>query len=240
MRLARLSTPDGPRHARWDADRWHEVPSFTDLRPTGRTFPPEATLLAPVEPRTVVGASHPEDDHGARRVQGWLKSSAGVTGPGGTIERAAWATTVVAEGELAVVIGAEAHALTNENALEHVLGFTIANDVTTVAPTEDAVFFAAKAGTGYTPLGPWIETDVDDPDALAIRVSVEGTLVRSSSTADLPHTICEILAAITRTMTLQPGDVVLTGSPSTDAALPAGTSVQVSIDRIGTLENGVV
>lgn len=239
MRLARLSTPDGPRHARWDGQRWQGVTSFDDLRPSGETFPVGTPMLAPVLPGVVVGVSHPEDGHGARRVQGWLKPPRGVVGTGDTIHRAPWATTVVAEGELAVVIGSTAHELTHDRALDHVLGYTVANDVTTVAPVLDPVFFAAKAGSGYTPLGPWIETEIGDPDALDIRVDVDGEQVRHSSTASLPHTIAEILVEVTRTTTLSPGDVVLTGSPSTDAALRPGSRVRVRIAEIGDLENGV-
>lgn len=213
--------------------------SLCDPVPVGSSWPADTPLLAPVEPGAVIGVSHPVDRDGAHRVQGWLKATGGVVGPGGGIERAPWASTVVAEGELAVVIGTEARALTAGTALGHVLGYTVANDVTNAAPARDAVFFAAKSGAGYTPLGPWIETEVGDPDALDVHVAVDGGTVRRSSTAALPNRIADVLVALTATMTLRPGDVVLTGCPGTDAPLHAGARVRVGIAGIGILENPV-
>lgn len=239
MRIARIDTADGPRAVVADGDHWAGVASVFDLTPTGEQYPRSATLLAPVEPGAVIGVSHPSDPDGTARVQGWWKSPRTVCGPSAAIHRTPWSSTTVAEGELAIVIGTRAAELTADTALQHVLGYTIANDVTTTAPQQDTVFFAAKTGENFTPLGPWIETELPDPGTATITVGVDDALIRTSSTAHLPHSITQILVALTRHVTLEPGDVVLTGSPNTAAELDAGQCVEITIEGIGTLRNTV-
>ncbi|GAA3343111.1 fumarylacetoacetate hydrolase family protein [Curtobacterium pusillum] len=239
-RIARLSTPDGPRYAIADGGSWTAVRSLFDHTPTGEDLGPEPPVfLAPVEPGQVVGCSHPTGPDGRSRVQGWQKPIGTVAGTGEPVRLNEWSTRVVAEGELALVIGRRASRLGRQDALEHVLGYTVANDVTTVEPAVDAVFFAAKAGASHTPLGPWIETEPGAPDDLEIVVEVDGEAVRRSSTSALPSTVADILVELTRWITLEPGDVVLTGSPSTDATIRAGSGVTVRIAGIGTLGNPV-
>ncbi|MFJ3380253.1 fumarylacetoacetate hydrolase family protein [Curtobacterium sp. NPDC090217] len=239
MRIARISTDDGPRTVVADGDEWVGVVSAFDLTPTGARHSGTAALLAPIEPGAIVGISHPTTADGTPRVQGWWKSPRTLGGPGATIHLNEWSDSTVGEGELAVVIGSRANALKQEDALAHVLGYTVANDVTVVAPLVDSVFFAAKVGENATPLGPWIETDLPNPDAAQIEVRIDGDVVLTSSTAHLPNTVSEILVAITEQIVLEAGDVVLTGSPQTAAELHSGRSVDITITGVGTLRNTV-
>ena len=191
-------------------------------------------------PGLVVGIGHNADPRSSLPVQAWLKSVRTVANDGDEIVLAADAGTVVAEGELAVVIGRTATRLTVENALEHVLGYTIVNDVTsTERNSVDNKNFESKAGTNYTPLGPWIETEITDPENLEIIVRVNGWLVASSGTFNLPSPVVDTLVYVTRWMTLEPGDVVMTGSPNTAAVLSPGDEVTITIPEIGTLRNTV-
>lgn len=191
-------------------------------------------------PGLVVGIGHNADPQATLPVQAWLKSVRTVADDGDEIVLAADAGTVVAEGELAVVIGRTASRLTVENALEHVLGYTIVNDVTSAERNAvDNKNFESKAGTNYTPLGAWIETEIADPENLEIIVEVNGQVVASSGTFNLPSRVVDTLVYVTRWMTLEPGDVVMTGSPNTAAELNPGDEVAITIPGIGTLRNTV-
>lgn len=148
--------------------------------------------------------------------------------------------TVNIEGELAVVIGKSARSLTGENALEHVLGFTCVNDVTNVDQgAVDERNFQGKAGVNYTPLGPWIETDLPDPDLVGIDVIVNGEIRAKSGTFNLPSSVVDCLVYVTSWLTLEPGDVVMTGVPATAVAVQPGDRVEISLGGLGILRNAV-
>jgi 2-keto-4-pentenoate hydratase/2-oxohepta-3-ene-1,7-dioic acid hydratase in catechol pathway len=191
-------------------------------------------------PGLIVGIGHNSDPHTALPVQAWLKSVRTVANDGDVIVLEHDAGAVVAEGELAVVIGQTATRLTVENALDHVLGYTIVNDVTSAERNAvDNKNFQSKAGINYTPLGGWIETEIADPENLQILVEVNGRLVASSGTFNLPSRVVDTLVYVTRWMTLEPGDIVMTGSPNTAAELSPGDEVAITIPGIGTLRNTV-
>ena len=191
-------------------------------------------------PGLVVGIGHNADPDTNLPIQAWLKSVRTVAADGDEIVLAPDAGTVVVEGELAVVIGRTATRLTVENALEHVLGYTIVNDVTSGDRNAiDNKNFESKAGINYTPLGSWIETEIADPENVEIIVEVNGVVVASSGTFNLPSRVVDTLVYVTRWMTLEPGDVVMTGSPSTAAVVTPGDEVAITIPEIGTLRNTV-
>ncbi|MET0954811.1 MAG: fumarylacetoacetate hydrolase family protein [Cryobacterium sp.] len=196
--------------------------------------------IARTAPGLIVGIGHNADPHTPLPVQAWLKSVRTVANDGDEIVLAPDAGTVVAEGELAVVIGRTASRLTVQNALEHVLGYTIVNDVTSAERNAvDNKNFESKAGINYTPLAAWIETEIADPENLEILVEVNGRLVASSGTFNLPSRVVDTLVYVTRWMTLEPGDIVMTGSPNTAAELSPGDEVAITIPEIGTLRNTV-
>lgn len=191
-------------------------------------------------PGLVVGIGHNADPETKLPIQAWLKSVRTVAADGDEIVLAPDAGAVVVEGELAVVIGSTATRLTVENALDHVLGYTIVNDVTSGDRNAiDNKNFESKAGINYTPLGSWIETEIADPENVEIIVEVNGAVVASSGTFNLPSRVVDTLVYVTRWMTLEPGDVVMTGSPNTAAVVAPGDEVAITIPEIGTLRNTV-
>ena len=244
MRRARVRTPSGPRPAVLRGAEWREIDDLFAIKPreTGRSWPVDGSALAaPTEPRVVVGMSHngsPLDR--ARPPQAFLKSARTVCGPGASIVLGEGIGEIAVEGELALLIGRRARHLRSSEALEAVLGATIANDVTAVDQVPlDTLFSQAKNGDGFTPLGPWIETEFDAA-ALGIAMEIDGRVVAESSTDLLAWDIVEQLVYITSIMELGPGDVILTGAPSTTVLVSSGQSCRVRIDGLGELENRTV
>lgn len=244
MRLARIQTRNGPREVVQDGQYWAAVKDiFADrIERTGEVFPVEdATLLAPTRPTVVLGMAHnggPDDR--TLPPQAFSKSARSVVGPGRQIELDSGLGRINVEGELAVVIGRTSRRLSPEQVPRAILGYCVGNDVTNVDQSSlDPMTTQAKNGDGYTPLGPWIETELD-PDHVHIEVRLDDELVASSSTDRLAWSIGEQLVALTRYLTLGPGDVVLTGSPATWAAIGPGQRADITIEGIGTLSNPAV
>ncbi|NUT72507.1 fumarylacetoacetate hydrolase family protein [Pseudarthrobacter sp. C4D7] len=244
MRIARIQTAAGPQYAVDSNGAWaHIIDPFAEaLSYTGGTTAHnEATLLAPATPAIVLGIGHNRtlNDH-PLPIQAWHKSVHTVAAPGDSITAVRDHGTVNAEGELAVVIGRTASNLTAGNALDHVLGYTCVNDVTNVDQNAvDERNFQGKSGVNYTPLGPWIETDLPDPERVAIDVHVNGTVKATSGTFNLPSTVVDCLVYVTAWLTLQPGDVVMTGAPATVVPIEPGDRVEISVAGIGTLSSPV-
>ncbi len=157
----------------------------------------------------------------------------------GTIPYPSWTRELHYEGELAVVIGRTMRGVSEEEALGYVLGYTAANDVTARDKQRtDLQWARAKSADGFLPLGPWIETDLD-PSAVSVRTYVNGELRQDGSTRDLIFSVSQVLAYISRFMTLYPGDVVLTGTPEGVGPLVVGDVVEVAVEGVGTLRNRV-
>jgi 2-keto-4-pentenoate hydratase/2-oxohepta-3-ene-1,7-dioic acid hydratase in catechol pathway len=201
----------------------------------------DAVLLAPCEPRVVLGMAHNTGE--ADRLlppQAFHKSPHSVTGPGQAIELAAGQTAVDGEAELAVVIGSTARNLTPETVLAAVYGYTCANDVTDrAAQASDSLWTEAKSRDSFTPIGPWIRTDLDPTD-VTVRLSDDQQPGSPSSTTGLARSVTEVLVYLTSIMTLHPGDVVLAGAPGASLRLLPGGVSRVSIPAIGELLNPVV
>ena len=154
------------------------------------------------------------------------------------------------EAELAVVIGWRASRVSVARAMDHVFGFTILNDITARdLQREDRQWLRAKGSDGFAPLGPAIVTrdEIGDPANLAISSRVNGETWQDSSTADMIWNVATLLAFITRSITLEPGDIVATGTPAgvghyhqPPRYLAAGDVVACEIAGIGVLENTIV
>lgn len=243
MRLARIQTPDGPRPVGADGEHWAVVTDLfaNPLERTGETHPVEgARLLAPVEPRVVLGMAHngaPGDRDIPR--QAFMKSARTVVGPGDPIEVDASLGTINAEGELVLVVGRRSRHLHDEQAAAHVLGWTIGNDVTNVHQA-DGKATQVKNGDGYTPLGPWIETELPDALDLAMTMYRNDDQVAAARTSQLAWNPHEVFSYLTHYMTLDAGDVILTGSPSTFFPIVAGDECRCELDGLGALVNPVV
>jgi len=160
------------------------------------------------------------------------------------------------EAELAVVVGIGGRDIAPEDALAHVAGYCVANDVTArglhrrqAVPADAFVYdwFAAKSMDSSLPLGPGITPafQLPDPQDLRVRLWVNGELQQDESTSDMICTVAELVSAASEVVTLEPGDVIPTGTPSGVGAgrglyLRAGDVVRVTIDGLGTLENTVI
>jgi 2-keto-4-pentenoate hydratase/2-oxohepta-3-ene-1,7-dioic acid hydratase in catechol pathway len=160
------------------------------------------------------------------------------------------------EAELAVVIGIKGRNIPTERALAHVAGYCVSNDVTArgyhkrdIVPAEAFSYdwFAAKSMEGSLPLGPGITPafQVPDPQDLRLRLWVNGELQQDESTADMVCTVAELISAASEVVTLEPGDVIATGTPSGVGAgrglyLRGGDVVRVTIEGLGALENTVI
>jgi 2-keto-4-pentenoate hydratase/2-oxohepta-3-ene-1,7-dioic acid hydratase in catechol pathway len=151
------------------------------------------------------------------------------------------------EGELAVVLAREARNLVEGAALDHVLGYTIANDVTARAfqtLTGPPMWMRGKGFDGFCPLGPAIVTRdaIPDPQNLTLRTVVNGVVKREGSTRDMLWSVAEIIACLSRHITLPAGAVILTGAPPLLApfeAIAPGATIAIEIEPIGRLANRV-
>lgn len=154
------------------------------------------------------------------------------------------------EGELAVVIGRAGRRITTDDALGHVGGYTIANDVTMRDyQYKTHQWLQGKAWERSTPLGPWLVTpdEVGDAGALDLRLTVNDDVLQRASTAQMMFDVPTLVSRISEFVTLQPGDLVLSGTPGgvgfrrdPQRFLTPGDRVRVEIDGLGALENGVV
>ena len=241
MRIARIATEDGAEFAVERGDTWAfiEDPFAADPATTGKTVRrSDAALLPPVQPRVIVGMAHngtPADRETAP--QAFLKSARTAAGPGDVVTLDPSVGRTVIEGELGIVIGRSARSLTIDNALDAVLGYTVANDVS--APEQnplDGFWTQTKNGENFSPIGPWIDTSFDPSDA-TIRVTVNGQRVAEASTAQLARNVAEVLVYVTRHVTLGPGDVIMSGCPGTVYTVVPGDVFDIEIVGLGTLTN---
>jgi len=170
----------------------------------------------------------------------FLKPSTAVIGDGDPIVLPPQSRQVEYEGELAVVIGRLAREVPHDRAAEAILGYTCANDVTARdLQRSDGQWTRAKGFDSFAPLGPWIVTDVDVSDVV-IQTRLDGEVVQSGRTSQMVHSVAEIVAFVSETMTLLPGDVILTGTPAGVGPIRGGQRVSVSVAGVGTISNPVV
>jgi 2-keto-4-pentenoate hydratase/2-oxohepta-3-ene-1,7-dioic acid hydratase in catechol pathway len=169
----------------------------------------------------------------------FLKPGSSLLEPGGTILLPPQSERVEHEAELAVVIGKHGRWISPEQALDHVLGYTIANDVTARdLQFRDGQWTRGKGFDTFCPVGPWIETDLDPSDTL-VTCHVNGEMRQMASTRDMVFSVRQLIAFASSVMTLEPGDLLLTGTPAGVGPLLPGDEVVVTIEGIGALRNPV-
>jgi 2-keto-4-pentenoate hydratase/2-oxohepta-3-ene-1,7-dioic acid hydratase in catechol pathway len=246
------------RYRSFDGVHWGEldggtVRTLTGMvgRPTGQTLAlSDVTLLPPCEPQMIVCVGKNYAKHvvemGGRADQLptepgiFIKGLNTLRGTGDDIVYPSWSRDLQHEGELAVVIGRTMRRVPPEDALEHVLGYTAALDVTARDKQRtDLQWARGKSADGFCPVGPWVETDLD-PHNLRVSVRVNGEVRQDGHTGDLIFNVPTILAYISTFVTLQPGDVVLTGTPDGVGPMQVGDTVEVEVEGIGTLRNHIV
>jgi 2-keto-4-pentenoate hydratase/2-oxohepta-3-ene-1,7-dioic acid hydratase in catechol pathway len=170
----------------------------------------------------------------------FLKPSTAVIGPNDQIVLPRHSRRADYEGELGVVIGKRARHVPEFEAREYVLGYTCLNDVSERHnQRDDGQWTRAKGYDTFAPLGPWIETEIA-PDDLKLETYLNGQQSQSARTSDLIFGVPRIISFISGVMTLLPGDVIATGTPSGIGPMNPGDTVEIKIEGIGTLRNTVV
>ncbi|MDR1824469.1 MAG: fumarylacetoacetate hydrolase family protein [Bifidobacteriaceae bacterium] len=255
MRIARFTAEDqDPQYGVVQGEEGEEVihavggdPLYTEITPTGRTYKLEdVRLLAPVIPRSkVIGVAYNYRSPGAGDSQApiwFIKPNTSVCGPFDPIVLTADAAhPAFHEAELAVVVSRLAKGVPVADAARFILGYTVANDVGYRYPAaEDPRGFFGKGRDTFTPLGPWIETDLDPAAGLSVSSWIDGESHQHGTTADLVLGVAELLAIASQVTTLLPGDVILTGTPAGACAIEPGQRVTCEVEGIGTLTNPVV
>jgi len=220
---------------------------FGEYRREKASLPAEsARLLTPVRPGKVICVGRNYAAHAAEHDSEvpelpliFLKPPTSVIGPGETILLPPQSQEVEHEGELAVVIGHGGRWIEPQQAGQHILGYTIANDVTARdLQRSDGQWTRGKGFDTFCPLGPWIETELDPADTL-ITCSVNGQMRQMASTRDMVFPVHQVVAFVSSFMTLEAGDVILTGTPAGVGPLLDGDEVSVEIEGIGRLTNPV-
>ncbi|BCW84765.1 2-hydroxyhepta-2,4-diene-1,7-dioate isomerase [Arthrobacter sp. NicSoilE8] len=198
-------------------------------------------FLAPSVPVNVFGMAHNTGQPGRDLPpQAFHKAASSVIGPGDAIQLSSTVGYVDPEAELTVVVGSTARGLTLETARSAILGYTIGNDVSARdLQKTDELWISAKSQDTFTPAGPWIVTELDDSD-LEISIVHNGNQLTPASSADLGWKVEEIMVYLTSFMTLQPGDLVLTGFPAECARIQPGDTVACRVEGIGELRNPVI
>ena len=220
---------------------------FEALSVTDQGYPiEEVKLLPPTQPSKIVAVGLNYKDH-AEELKSelpdepllFLKPSSAVIGHLDHIVYPPMSQRVDFEGELGIVIGKAAHHVPEERADECILGYTCCNDVTARdLQGEDGQWTRAKGFDTFAPLGPWIETEID-PTGLTLETFLNGELTQSSNTSNLIFTPRQLVSFISQIMTLYPGDVIATGTPSGIGPMNVGDTVEVVIEGIGRLVNDV-
>ncbi len=220
---------------------------FDSYRRQEATIPLSSVrLLAPVLPGKIIciGRNYVEHarEHNAEVPETpllFLKPPSSVIGPGDKIILPPQSQQVEHEGELAVVIGRRGRWIPMEQALDCVLGYTIGNDVTARdLQRRDGQWTRGKGFDTFCPLGPWIDTDFDPADAL-LTCRVNAEIRQMATIRDMVFTIPQLITFISSVMTLEPGDVILTGTPAGVGPMVAGDTVTVEIEGLGELKNPV-
>lgn len=249
MRIARFSHRDAIRYGIVDDTELVVLaadPMFAGFETTGERVPlGEVTLLAPVIPRSkivAVGRNYREHaaEFGNEAPEApllFFKPNTSVIGPGDAIVLPPQSERVDFEGELAAVIGRVTKNVSAEDALAHVFGYTIANDVTARdLQRSDAQWTRAKGFDTFCPLGPAIETEFD-PASASVITRLNGEVRQEAPLTDMVHSVADIIAYASAAFTLLPGDVILTGTPAGVGPMVAGDTVEVEITGLGMLRN---
>jgi 2-keto-4-pentenoate hydratase/2-oxohepta-3-ene-1,7-dioic acid hydratase in catechol pathway len=204
-------------------------------------------LLAPVEPGKIICVGRNYAEHAKEQNVAvpeipllFMKPPSAVIGPGENILLPPQSKQVEHEGELAVVIGRSGRWIPTEKALSYVFGYTCANDVTARdLQRRDGQWTRGKGFDTFCPLGPWIETELDPSDVL-VQTRVNGEMRQMASTREMMFSVEHLIAFISSVMTLNPGDIILTGTPAGIGPLQPGDLVEVTVEGVGSLSNPVV
>jgi len=250
MKILRFQTSDlTPRFGWLFEDQVGQIDGdpFSAFRRLEPEFPVDKVhILPPVKPQKIIclGRNYEAHakEHGVEMGEIptlFLKPPSSIIGPGDSILLPPQSQQVQHEAELALIIGKRGRWIPPDDAFDHVFGYTIANDVTARdLQHNDVQWTRGKGFDTFCPLGPWIDTDFDPVDAL-ITCHVDEEMRQMASTRDMFFTVPQLVVFISSVMTLEPGDVILTGTPSGVGDLVEGNTVRITIEGLGTLANPV-
>lgn len=246
MRIARIAVNGTAQWATIEGEQVYRLDDVYGTRRRGESLGAlsAAKLLAPAEPKTIVCIGRNYAAHAAEAGDTirdepimFFKPPTTVIGPGEDIIWPYGGQRIEGEAELVIVIGKQAKLIDPGAWRDYVLGYTCGNDVSERDwQDSDNQWCRAKGFDTSCPLGPWIETDVD-PDNLAIRAYLDGKLQQDSTTADLGNKCGKLVSFISRYITLQPGDFIMTGTPAHPGPLQDGSEYTVELEGIGRLTN---
>lgn len=230
-----------------DEVRVLKQPYWIDIAPSGEKFPlanVDVDLAVAPSKLMAVGLNYAEhiaemkrDPIGTPLI--WFKAPSSLLGHAGTIEIAFPDHKTDFETELAVVIGKRAKNVTKENALDHVFGYSIGLDVSDRdLQKSEKQFSRCKSFDTYTPLGPFVYAEVDLADA-PIELRQNGVVRQSARTSQMIYSVADIIAFASESLTLLPGDVILTGTPSGVGPIKAGDELEARISDWPALRNYV-
>ena len=248
QRYARYADGNGASYGRVDGDVIHQLSMSPWLggTETGATVDMDSVeLLAPAEPGKVFAVGYNYMSHrGDRELPAhppiFLKLPTAITGPDTGITYPDGATDLHYEAELVVIIGKRARNITPEEASDYVFGITAGNDVSErVWQANDLQWFRAKASDTFGPLGPTIVTGLDYNDLL-VQSRLNGEVMQSQRSRDFIHNVEAIISHISQSATLEPGDIIYTGTPGTTSAMQVGDVIEIEVEGVGVLRNRVV
>jgi 2-keto-4-pentenoate hydratase/2-oxohepta-3-ene-1,7-dioic acid hydratase in catechol pathway len=251
MRIVRFSHKGRSGHAILDGEKILPLQDnpFSGITETGESLVlAEVTLLAPCEPSKIVALGLNYRDHAAEFGHAvpedpliFLKPSTAVIGPEADIIYPQMSRRVDYEAELAVIIGKAARHVPEDKALDYVLGYTCFNDVTARdLQKKDGQFTRAKSFDTFAAMGPWLETEISNPDNVKVEAYLNGEQRQHSSTSNMVFGVRRLISFISQVMTLLPGDVIATGTPAGIGPMRPGDVVEVKVEGIGTLRNRVL
>ncbi len=233
----------GRGEERGEAQRLSAAPWAEGCAPVGELSSwSEAELLAPVRPSKIVCVGRNYLAH-ARELGNdapaepllFLKPPSAVVGPGGVVLVPAASERVEHEAELGVVIGRRAKNVAKEQALAHVFGYTCVCDVTARdLQRKDGQWTRAKGFDTFCPVGPWIETELD-PSDVRVACTVDGVTRQEGRTAAMIFDVPTLVSYVSRVMTLEPGDLLATGTPEGVGPLTPGSRAEVEVGGVGVL-----
>lgn len=248
MRLARFESNGRTSYGSVEGDSVTPIEGdlFGSRRPGGPALPLSGVrLLAPVVPRQMLAValnypSHLGDRPASPRPEIFVKANCSLANPGDAIILPAGSERIDYEGELVVVIGRRCKKVTPEAALSYVLGYTCGNDVSARDwQRGDQQWFRGKSCDTFGPIGPWIVEGLD-PTNLNLSTRLNGEEVQRCNTGEMINSVADTISFISQVATLEPGDVIFTGTSGRPRALSPGDAVEVEVAEIGVLRNPVI
>ncbi len=209
----------------------------------------EVKLLAPIVPGKIVAIGLNYKSHLGDRVppsvpEPFFKTQSALIGPDEPIviprEAIEEGVNIQPEAEFSLVIGKRCKRASADDALDYILGYTCGNDVSARNwQRNDLQWWRAKSSDTFAPVGPYIETDLD-PGNVRLIGRINGEVVQEQLTSDLLYGIPRIIEFVSSVLTLEPGDVIMTGTPGAPGDIHPGDTVEVEVEGIGVLRNPVV